>query len=84
VHIDGQCFLITVCTPLQITLHVYIKQESQGGLGSSLQGQLELSSSKIFKPVHTDQQSVHSSLETKFENVMIDIGGVGGYLPKVW
>ncbi len=58
-HIDGKHFLVTVCEPLQLTIQVAIERESQGVLGTALQGQLELSESKGFMPVrvHVDPQS---------------------------
>jgi hypothetical protein len=83
-QIDMQCFRITVCNPLQITLQVHIERESQAVLGLALQGQLELVHSKGFRPVrvYVDLQSALWALSTKFENVAIDIGGAGDHLPK--
>jgi hypothetical protein len=40
-HIDGVKFLVTVSTPLQLTLHCKIERETQG-VRLALQGQLEL------------------------------------------
>jgi len=83
-QIDLQHFLITVCSPLQITLQVPIERESQAVLGMALQGQLELVRSKGFQPVpvYVDPQSALRALATKFENVAIDVGGAGDHLPK--
>jgi hypothetical protein len=84
-QIDSQRFLITVCNPLQITLQVPIERESQAVLGMALQGQLGLIRSKGFQPVrvYVDPQSALRALATKFENVVIDVGGAGDHLPKV-
>jgi hypothetical protein len=84
-HVDGQRFLVTVCEPLQLTIQVAVERESQGVLGPALQGQLELLRSKGFQPtrVYVDPQSALKSLATKFENVEIDVGGAGDYVPKV-
>jgi hypothetical protein len=67
-HIDKHHFLVTVCDPLQLTLQVYVERESHTVLGMALQGQLELLSSKGFKPlrVYVDPQSALKSLDTKF------------------
>lgn len=45
---------------------------------------MELLRSRGFNPirVHTDPQSAFRTLTTKFENVVIDIGGTGDYVPK--
>jgi hypothetical protein len=84
-HVNGQHFLVTVCEPLQLTIQVAIERELQGVLGPALQGQLELLRSKGFQPVrvYVDPQSALKSLATKYENVEIDVGGAGDYVPKV-
>jgi hypothetical protein len=53
-------------------------------LGSALQSQLELLRSRGFVPtiVYTDPQSAFKTLTTKFENMVIDTGGAGDYVPK--
>jgi bifunctional pyridoxal-dependent enzyme with beta-cystathionase and maltose regulon repressor activities len=83
-HIDKHNVLVMVCDPLQLTLQVYIEQELHTVLGMALQGQLELLSSKGFKPlcIHVDPQSALKSLETKFPNVSIDVAGTKDYVPK--
>jgi hypothetical protein len=58
--------------PLQITLRVHIEWESQSVLGPALKGQLDLLRSKGFTPTHA-----------KFENMSMDVGGGGGFIPKV-
>jgi hypothetical protein len=45
-YIDGQKFLVTVCKPLSLTLHVHAEREMQTILARALQGQLELLRSK--------------------------------------
>jgi hypothetical protein len=54
-------------------------------LGNTLQNQIELLRSRGFclVRVHTDPQCALRSLTTKFENVVIDTGGSGDYVPKV-
>jgi len=83
-HIDKHHFLVMVCDPLQLMLQVYIERESHIVLGMALQGQLELLSSKGFRPLHiyVDTQSALKSLETKFPNVSIDVAGAKDYVPK--
>ncbi len=84
-HVDGQRFLVTVCEPLQLTVQVAVQRESQATIGPALQGQLELLRSKGFQPVrvYIDPQSALRSMATKFENIEIDVGGAGDYVPKV-
>jgi hypothetical protein len=83
-HLDGQNFLLTVCEPLQLILQCPIERETALALGMALQNQIELLRSRGFVPtrVHTDPQSAFRTLTTKFENVVIDTGGAGGYVPK--
>jgi hypothetical protein len=84
-HLDGQHFLITVCKPLQLVLQCPIERETALVLGNTLQDQIELLRIRGFMPiwVHADPQSAFRSLSTKFENVVIDTGGAGNYVPKV-
>jgi hypothetical protein len=84
-HLDGQHFLITVCELLQLVLQCAIERETAAVLGNALQNQLELLRSRGFVPirVHTDPQSAFKYLMTKFEGVVIDVGGAGDYVPKV-
>jgi hypothetical protein len=80
-HLDGQHFMITVCEPLQLP----IERETALVLRNTMQSQIDLLRSKGFTPirVHTDPQSAFRSLSTKFENIVIDTGGAGDYVPKV-
>jgi hypothetical protein len=82
-HVDGQRFLVIVCEGLQLTIQVAVEQDLQGVLGPAQQGQLELLRSKGFQPVrvYVDVQSALKGLATKFENVKIDVGGTGDYVP---
>jgi hypothetical protein len=84
-HVDSQRFLVTVCDPLQLTLQINEERESQSVLGPALQGQLELLQSKGFVPTreYVDPQSALKTLATKFENVSVDVGGAGDFVPKV-
>lgn len=77
-HVEGQRFLVTVCDPLQLTLQVCVERELQST-------QLDLIRSKGFVPtrMYVDPQSALKTLATKFENVSMDIGGVGDFVPKV-
>jgi hypothetical protein len=83
-HLDGQHFMITVCEPLQLVLQRPVERETALVLSSALQNQVELLRSRGFIPVrvHTDPQSAFRTLTTKFENVVIDTGGAGDYIPK--
>jgi hypothetical protein len=84
-HVDGVKFSITVCEPLQLTIQCKIERETQGVLGPTLQGQLELLRSRGFIPtmVYTDPQSAFRSLTTQYPGVVIDVGGAGDYVSKV-
>jgi hypothetical protein len=83
-HVDGQHFLVTVCEPLQLVLQCPVERETALVLGTALQNQIELLRSRGFVPirVQTDPQSAFRTLTTKFENVVIDTGGAGDYVPK--
>ena len=83
-HLDSQHFLLTVCETLQLILHCPLERETVLVLGTALQNQIELLRSRGFVPirVHTDPQSAFQTLTTKFENVVIDTGGAGDYVPK--
>jgi hypothetical protein len=84
-HLDGQHFLVTVCEPLQLVIQSPIERETALVLGNALQNQIELLRSRGFNPirVHADPQSAFRNLTTKFENIVIDTGGAGDYVPKV-
>jgi len=84
-HLDGQHFLITVCEPLQLVIQSPIERETALVLGNALQNQIELLRSRGFNPirVHADPQSAFWNLTAKFENIVIDTGGAGDYVPKV-
>jgi len=83
-HLEGQHFMVTVCKPLLLVLQCPVERETALVLGNALQNQIELLRSRGFIPirVHTDPQSAFRTLTTKFENVMIDTGGAGDYVPK--
>jgi hypothetical protein len=85
IHLDGQHFLVTVCEPLQLVIQCPIERETALVLGNIMQNQINLLRSRGFNPirVHADPQSAFQSLTTKFENVVIDTGGAGDYVPKV-
>jgi hypothetical protein len=83
-HFEGQHFMITVCEPLQLVLQCPIKRETALVLGNALQNQIELLRSRGLIPirVHTDPQSAFRTLMTMFDNVIINTGGAGDYIPK--
>lgn len=82
---DGQRLLITVCEPLKLTLKANKERESLSVLGRALQWQSEILRNRGFVPtrVHPDPQSAFRSMASQFENVVIDVGGAGNYVPKV-
>jgi hypothetical protein len=84
-HLDGQHFMITVCEPLQLLLQCPIERETALVLGNTLQNQIDLLRSRGFVLIRgqADPQSAFRSLSTKFENILIDTGGAGDYVPKV-
>ncbi len=67
IYVDGNGFLVMVYEPLNLTLQVHIKQESQSVLGSALQRRLELLLSRGLMPlmVHVDPQSAFHILNLK-------------------
>jgi hypothetical protein len=84
-HVDRRHFLVTVCEPLQLVMQGMVERESASALGIALQGQLELLRSKGFTPVHvhTDPQSSFRAITTSFENMVIDVSGLGDFVLKV-
>jgi hypothetical protein len=84
-HIDGNMFLVSVSSPLQLTLQSAIESESRMSLGMALQGQLRTLQARCFIPriVYMDPHSTFCSMTTDFPGVEIDPGGKGDYIPQI-
>lgn len=78
-------FLVSVASPLEITITAPLTSQTKLGLGKGLQEYLDLI--RIFgfnaRIVYVDPLKALTSLRGSFPGVKVDISGAGDHLPKV-
>ena len=84
-HIDKQTTLISVCTPLELTLCAHVEDTKESLLGKALQAKISMLWSRSFacKVVIMDLQKGLAALVGKFPGTHIYISGAGDHLSKV-
>ena len=84
-HMDKEHFLVSACTPLEVTLISWLPDLKEVSLGEGLQAQFNVLQSRGFScnVVITDPQRGLVALVGKFPGVLVDISGAGDHLPKV-
>jgi hypothetical protein len=84
-HAAGEKFLISVCSPLELTIVSHTESLSMEALGACLQKQINLLRSRGFKVrwVLVDPHKSLVGLAGSFPGTVIDAGGAGDHLDKV-
>ena len=84
-HLDNHTFLVSVCSPLELTLVAYLLNLKASSLGEGLQAQLKVLLTRGFTcdTIITDPQRGLVALTLKFPGILMDISGAGDHLPKV-
>jgi len=84
-HVNEEAFLVSVASPLELTISSHLTSQSKSKLGEALQAQLNLLRSYGFDAdmVAVDPQKALAGLKGSFPGVEIDPVGAGDHLPKV-
>ena len=84
-HINGESFLISVSSPLELTINSHLSGLSTEDVGAALQSQVRLIESRGYRCTYimVDPQRSLVALQGKFPGITIDISGAGDHLPKV-
>jgi hypothetical protein len=84
-HVAGEKFLVSLCTPLGLLLVCHLQSQSIQELGSGLQKHVNTLRSRGFeaKKVMVDPHKSFQALQGSFPGVEIDPTGAGDHLDKV-
>jgi hypothetical protein len=84
-HACGHKFLVTLCSPLELTVISNVANQSKETMGTAMQGQINLLRSKGFEPeqMHVDPHKTLVSLDGAFPGIPMDISGAGDHLDKI-
>jgi hypothetical protein len=84
-YVYEETFLISVASPLEITLSSFVTSQSKNKLGEALQSQINLLRSFGFDAsfIWVDPQKAIANLKGSFPGVELDASGAGDHLPKV-
>jgi hypothetical protein len=83
--VDRERFLISVSSPLELTIASHLKSLSRNKLGEAMQAQFQLLRSRGFEPVRmlVDPQKALAALRNAFPGIEFDESGAGDHLGKV-
>ena len=78
-------FLISLSSPLELTIISHVKTEDTNNLGLALQAHVTLLRTCGFEVVRVevDPQRALSNLSGSFPGVEVDVSGAGDHLPKI-
>ena len=84
-HMDNHMFLVSVCSPLELTVVGNLPDLKESSFVEGLQAQLNVLQSREFtcNTVVMDPQQGLVTLAGKFLGVVIDISGAGDHLSKI-
>jgi len=81
----GEKFLVSISSPLELTLVYHIKSQSSEDLGNAIQAPVSTLCSRGFEPktIFVDPHRTNLSLENAYPGIAIDATGVGDHLEKL-
>jgi hypothetical protein len=84
-HVAGQKFLISICTPLGLLLVCHVETQTAQELGRGVQKHLNTLRSRGFdsKRIMADPHKSFESLQGSFPGVEIDLSGAGDFLDRI-
>jgi hypothetical protein len=84
-HVAGQKFLISICTPLGLLLVCHVESQTAQKLGRGVQKHLNTLRSRGFdsKKIMVDPHKSFESLQGSFPGVEVDLSGAGDFLDRI-
>jgi hypothetical protein len=84
-HVAGEKFLISICSPLGLLLMCHLKSENSQELGHGVQKHLNTLRSRSFdgKKISVDPHKSFQALQGSFPGVEIDPSGAGEHLDRI-
>jgi hypothetical protein len=84
-HTAGEKFLVSVSSPLELTLICYLKSQNAEDLGAAVQSHLTTIRSRGFEPtkIYVDPHKTFAGIANAYPGVAVDISGAGDHLDKV-
>jgi hypothetical protein len=84
-HVAGEKFIVSVCSPLELTIQYHVKNLSKDSLGTGLQAHINTLRSRGFEPqrIFVDPHKALAALQGSFPGIEVDVSGAGDHLDKV-
>jgi hypothetical protein len=81
----GEKFLVSMSSPLELTLICHLKLQSAEDVGTAIQSHLNTIQSRGFEPkkIYVAPQKTFLALVNAYPGVTVDVSGVGDHLDKV-
>jgi hypothetical protein len=81
----GEKFLVSISSPLELTLICHLKSQNTEDLGTAVQSHLTTIQSRGFEPkkIYVDLQKTFLALVNAYPGVTVDVSGAGDHLDKV-
>jgi hypothetical protein len=83
-HAAGEKFLVSVTSPLKLTLICHLKSQNQEDLGTAVQSHLTTIRSRGFEPtkIYVDPHKTFTTLANAYPGVAVDVSRAGDHLDK--